>query len=190
MSCASTALSQQPADRALKSDTTVRLGSVRRDLTGDGSPEDLTLIGVGQSIDSLIVTFTIETRGQTLFRLELAPLTRRIGYDGRRRLRTPAEQRAYVAEYGRWFFGDSKFTAPSAFEKKWRANAPGHVDAIPSILAKSAGFGADSLRGAELWREMQRGGVTIFEFSPGGDGIFVIGWSARHLRFFRLVECC
>jgi len=32
--------------------------------------------------------------------------------------------------------------------------------------------------------------VTIFTFSPGGDAIVAIGWSARAGRFYRLLECC
>jgi hypothetical protein len=64
------------------------------------------------------------------------------------------------------------------------------VDAIPSKLAKEAGFGADALRGAEIWREMHHIGVTIFQFSAGGDAITAIGWSPTHKRFLRLVECC
>src|SRR5688500_11950377 len=38
-------------------DTVIVLGMVERDLTGDGQPEVLRLTGVGQSTDSLDVTF-------------------------------------------------------------------------------------------------------------------------------------
>jgi hypothetical protein len=30
----------------------------------------------------------------------------------------------------------------------------------------------------------------IFTFSPGGDELVAIGWSARAGRFYRLLECC
>ena len=32
--------------------------------------------------------------------------------------------------------------------------------------------------------------VTIFTYSPGGDAIVAIGWSAKAGRFYRLLECC
>ena len=83
----------------LQPDTTVVLGLVGRDLTGDGKPEILRVLGVGPTIDNLEATFTVESAGTTLYR----------------------------------------FT---------------------------------------------------FTFSPGGDAIVAIGWSARAGRFYRLLECC
>lgn len=32
--------------------------------------------------------------------------------------------------------------------------------------------------------------LTIFTFSPGGDRIEAIAWSAQAGRFYRLLECC
>jgi hypothetical protein len=177
-------------ERAHVVDTTLVLGQVRRDLTGDGDPEDLTLFGIGWSTDSLNVALAIESRGRLLYRSELLPLTRTVGFDGSRRTRSSQEHEAYLAEYGSWFFGDSKFMKPPLFEQRWRAMASRHVDAIPSKLSKDLGSGADALRGAEAWREMHRVGVTIFQFSPGGDRIMAIGWSPTHKRFLNLVECC
>ena len=47
-------------------ETTIVLGRVERDLTGDGKPELLRLIGRGRTIDSLDVTLTIEANGKIL----------------------------------------------------------------------------------------------------------------------------
>ena len=177
-------------DKPVISDTTIILGQIRRDLTGDGDPEDLTLFGFGWSTDSLDVTLVIESRGRLLYRSQLRPLTPTNGPGGKRQPRSSQEHEAYLAEYGSWFFGPSKFMKPLEFERSWRAMAPRRVDAIPSTLPKEVGSAADTLRGAEVWREMHRIDVTIFEFSPGGDGITAIAWSPTHKRFLRLVECC
>jgi len=32
--------------------------------------------------------------------------------------------------------------------------------------------------------------ITVFQYSPGGDAIDVIGWSAADARFYNLLECC
>lgn len=72
---------------AMQADTVLVLGAVERDLTGDSKPEVLRLVAVGQSIDSLEVTFSIEGSGQVLFRARLAPLTRTL-----RRLRRLARR--------------------------------------------------------------------------------------------------
>lgn len=63
-------------------DTTVLIGRAERDLTGDGKPEVLQLVGVGRTIDSLDVTLTITSGGRTIFRSGFAPLTRRISPGG------------------------------------------------------------------------------------------------------------
>jgi len=48
----------------------------------------------------------------------------------------------------------------------------------------------DSTRARRIWEEMQTAGITIFEFSPGGDAVMSIGWSATDKRFYNLLECC
>src|SRR5947199_7874391 len=85
------------------SDTTVRLGTVERDLTGDGVPETLSLTGRGQTVDSLEVTFTITSSGRTVYERKW-PMTRAIGFDAGRRLLSAAEHRARLNEFGRSFF--------------------------------------------------------------------------------------
>ena len=94
---------------ALQADTTVVLGLVERDLTGDGEPEILRVVGVGPTIDNLDVTFTIESAGGTIYRFELAPLTRTVGFDADRHVVSEEEHRARIKEFGRWFFAEEKF---------------------------------------------------------------------------------
>lgn len=57
----------------LQPDTTVVLGLVERDLTGDGEPETLRVVGVGATIDNLDASFTIESAGKTIYRFKLTP---------------------------------------------------------------------------------------------------------------------
>src|SRR5258705_924925 len=66
--------------------TTVQLGTVTRDMTGDGVPEVLSLIGRGPTIDSMEVTFSITSAGVTLYDTRWQS-TRTVGFDaGRRQL--------------------------------------------------------------------------------------------------------
>src|SRR5439155_12001847 len=51
----------------VSADTTIAFGIVTRDLTGDTTPEVITLTGVGQTIDDLTVSFTIQSSGHTLY---------------------------------------------------------------------------------------------------------------------------
>jgi len=85
---------------AIPPDTTVSLGVIRRDLTGDGNAETLRLIGVGRTIDSLAVTLSVESSGKIIYRASLAPLTRRIGFDADRHMRSRSQQRKWVAGAG------------------------------------------------------------------------------------------
>ena len=175
---------------AVQSDTTINLGLVHRDLTGDGTPEILRLVGVGRTIDSLDVTFTVESSGTIVYRRLLSPLTRTVGFDAGRRTLSAMEHRARIAEYGSWFFHDRKFSSPIAFLENLRLQAPVRVAEIAEVIARDGGFPEDAERAAAIWHEIQRSPVTIFEFSPGGDEIVAIGWSVRDGRFYRLVECC
>lgn len=181
-----------------RTDTVVVLGMVERDLTGDGQPEVLRLTGVGQSTDSLDVTFVIESSGDTLFRERLVPLTRTVGFDAGRRKLSPSEHRTRLDEFDDWFFGAAKFTRPEEFVEKLRRSAPGSIGEIPDVIARDRRRQASSLPGARLdsaeavdvWKEIQSSGVTVFNYSPGGDAVTAIGWSARDRRFYRLLECC
>lgn len=201
------------------SDTVITLGSVERDLTGDGKPEVLRLVGRGLSLDSLEVTFSIESSGHLVFEERLAPLTRTSGYDAGRRYLTSAEHRAKITEFGAWFFASDKFANPNVFIGRWRGAAPGRLAQIPEVIARDRqrqlvvdsliGIGSsrvdadrvayrlrrpvttpDSQRAARIWDEIRNAGVTLFEFSRGGDAITAIAWSARDRRFYRLLECC
>lgn len=168
---------------------TVVIGRVDRNLTGDGKPEVLRLVGTGKSIDSLDVTLTIQSGGVTVYRMAIGPLTRREGFDASSRMRTRAEQRKWLAEFPRWFFDKDKFRKPAAFLDSWRSQGE-HVDELPGVIARDGGFYPDTVRAKSVWAEIRRSGVTVFEFSPGGDAIVAIAWSARDARFYRLIECC
>lgn len=181
------ALVALPAAQA-QSDTTIVLGEATRDLTGDGRPETLRLVGTGPRFDSLNVTLTITRDGAVIYRMTMAPLTRQVGYSRSRR--TTEQQRTLVSGYGAWFFGNDKFMTPQAFVDFLRRHAPGHLRDMPEVIARDGGFPTDTAMGAMLWREMQARSVTILQFSPGGDGIWAIGWSERTSRFYRLMECC
>jgi len=169
-------------------DTTVRLGTVERDLTGDGVPETLSLTGRDQTVDSVEVTFTITSSGRTVYERKW-PMTRAVGFDAGRRLLSAAEHRTRLNELGRSFFADDKFMSPDRFLTKLRASAPRHIGLIPEVIARD--LGPNNLSRARLvWEEMQTAGITVFEFSVGGDAVTCIGWSGSDHRFYHLLECC
>ncbi len=166
-------------------DTTVTFGVVKRDLTGDSIPEILTLSGTGDTIDSLEVTFTIQSSGRSRYSRTWG-LTR--ASVDRRRI-SDAELRTRLTEYGRAFFADSKFMSPPRLLAWLQASARLHIPLIPDVIAGE--MTPNNLQRARtIWEEMQAAGITVFEFSPGGDAITVIGWSATDYRFYNLLECC
>lgn len=172
-----------------QADTTVVLGLAERDLTGDGKPEILRVVGVGRTIDNLDATFTIESEGRTIYRFKLMPLTRTVGFDAGRHVISAEEHRARLREFGRWFFADEKFQRPSEFLDSLRAMARLKVPEVPDVIARDR-QASDTRDGSVIWQEIRNAPLTIFTFSPGGDAIEAIGWSARAGRFYRLLECC
>jgi len=204
----------------MQADTVVVLGTVERDLTGDGRPEVLRLVGEGNAFDSLAVTFSIESSGRVLFRTALASLTRTIGFGAGRREISAAEHRTRLDEYGGWFFGESKFMRPDTFVARLRQSGRRHEALIPEVIERDRRRQAvvdslvragqtildaertaqlhlrrwdapyDTARAVGTWDEIRRTGVTVFEYSPGGDGLTAIAWSERDRRFYRLLECC
>jgi len=174
---------------ALQAQTTVVLGQTERDLTGDGVAEVLRLVGVGRTVDHLAVTFTIESAGKTIYRFELAPLTRTVGFDAGRQVISAEQHRARIKEFGQWFFAEEKFQRPDEYVASLRLQAPGRLAEASEVIARDR-QGSDTRSGGEIWQEIQSAPVTIFSFSPGGDAIVAIGWSAKADRFYRLLECC
>ena len=174
----------------LQADTVVRLGTMERDLTGDGQPEIMRLIGNGRTIDSLAVTFSIESAGRLIFQMQLAPLSRTVGFDNGRRRLSAAELRTRLNTFGPWFFDSRKFVSPDQFVDGLRRSGPGHVERIPDVIARDGEYRNDLPRAKAVWEEIQKNAVTIFQFSPGGDSVIAIAWSARDQRFYRLLECC
>ena len=178
-----------PLIMASQAGTTLVLGSVSRDLTGDDERELLRVVGVGPTIDNLAVTFTIEAAGKVVYRAELAPLTRVVGFDAGRRIVSVEEHRARVEEFGRWFFAEQKFQRPGEFLESLRGSAPGRVAEILEVIARERPA-ADARDASAIAREILSSPTTIFTFSPGGDMLVAIGWSAQAKRFYRLMECC
>jgi hypothetical protein len=202
---------------AAQVDTVVVLRIVQRDLTGDGRPEVLRLIGTGRSIDSLDVTFTIESPTEVLFTTALAPLTRIVGIEAGKRELSSKEHHARIASFGDWFFGATKFMRPDEFVEQLREQARLHIARIPTAIARDRrrpivvdslvaaglprwqaehraqyllGDPLDLSEAARRWEEIQRARVTVFTYSPGGDGATAIAWSNHDQRFYRLWECC
>jgi hypothetical protein len=173
----------------VQGDTTIVLGTAERDLTGDGKPEILTLVGLGRTADSLVVTLSIASVDGTLYRAHIA-LPSRSKFDKELRASLRMSYHAWLEDVGQSFFADVKFKQPSAYLESLRKSAPLHIDDIPAVIARDRGTPADSARGLAIWTEMVKAGVTIFQFSPGGDTIIAIGWSATDRRFYRLLECC
>ena len=167
-------------------DTTVTFGVVKRDLTGDTIPEVLTLVGTGRTIESLQVTFTIASEGQSL-RLQSWRLTP-ASFDTQRQI-SAAEYRTRLGEYGGWFFSETRFMSPRMFLSWLQASSRRGVRLIPVAIARDIALN-DTVRARRIWEQMQGAPITVFQFSPGGDRIQFIAWSATERRFYDLLECC
>jgi hypothetical protein len=180
----------EPAQDAEPPGADVVLGEVQKDLTGDSVPETLRLVGVGATLDRLDATLTIASGGKVLYEVKLSPLTRTVGFDASKRTLSMNEHLERLSIFGLQFLDDTRFKSPAAFVADLSRSGPTHVDAIPSVIMREGGFGADSLRARGIWNEMQKSAVQIFEYSPGGDRFNAIGWSAAEGRFYNLIECC
>ena len=174
---------------ALQDNTTVVLGHTERDLTGDGKPEILRVVGVGQTMDDLGVTFTIESGGRTIYRSDMGRLRRTAGYDGNRQGLSPQQHRERLRDFEAFFFEAKKFESPAEFVKSLGRMSRLAVAEIPHVIERDRDV-SDSVAGSVIWQEISSAPVTIFSFSPGGDRVEAIGWNARARRFYRLVECC
>jgi hypothetical protein len=173
----------------LLGDTTIVLASTERDLTGDGKPEVLTLIGVGRSADDLKVTLSVGESGRELYRANVALLTRS-EFDRKLRSVLRMSYEAWLKDVGRSFFAGAKFKPPETFLKQMGESMPGRIDDIPTVIARDGGFPSNAIRATAIWTEIQRSGMPIFEFSTGGDVVTAIAWSPTDRRFYRLLECC
>jgi hypothetical protein len=198
-------------------DTVVVLGTVERDLTGDGAAEVLRLVGTGESIDSLDVTFSIASAGTIIYQTRLWPLARTRAPGTDRRALTPDAHRAHLKEFAASFFSDSNFMTPDQFVVEVRSWGARFEPGIPEAIARdhrlqlivdslsdmghtradaetrarsSLDTSADVAIGITRWEAIQASDVTVFVFSPGGDRVHAIAWGARDRRFYQLVECC
>ncbi|MGE3275089.1 MAG: hypothetical protein AB7O67_08240 [Vicinamibacterales bacterium] len=172
---------------ALQPDAPLELGRVERDLTGDGRPEILRVVGTRRSADRMDAVFTIESGGALVYRTELRPLTPQ-AFDAGPPL-THDEYEITLRQFGGWFFDARKFQTPEAFLEALHDSVPLHVARIPVVIAGNRPE-HEHRDGAAIWAEIRASPVTIFTFSPGGDALTAIGWSARAGRFYSLLECC
>jgi hypothetical protein len=162
---------------ALQPGTTIVLGLIERDLTGDGRAEILRVIGVGPTSDDLDADFTIESTGATVYRFKLQPLTRTMGFGAGRRGIPAEEHRLRLIEFGRWFFAQEKFQRPAEFVDSLRASAPGRLAEIPDVIARDR-QDSDSRAGRDLGGDSQ---VT-------GNDIYIL--AGRRCDRGDRVECC
>lgn len=81
--------------------------------------------------------------------------------------------------------GHAQFIIVDSLRMMSRAGVAGIPDAIARDRQPS-----ETRDSVEIWKEILNSPATIFTFSPGGDAIVAIGWSARAGRFYRLLECC
>ena len=172
---------------ALQANTTVLLGHAERDLTGDGKPEILRVVGVGPSIYDLGVTFTVESVGTTIYRYDMGRMTRTVGYDAGHHVISEEQHRARIKDFGSWFFDDKKFMRPQEYVEFLRAHARGHIAEIPNLIDRQA---PKTVTGSVIWEAMLNSPITIFTFSPGGDSLKAIGWHVPAGRFYELLSCC
>ena len=170
-------------------DTSVVLGRLERDVTGDGRPEVLSLVAVGETVENMSATLTIQSEGRVLVRVSISLPSRRV-YDRELRSTLRMSYSAWLRDVGGSFFAAAKFLSPSEFVARLRGSAPKHVSAIAAVIARDGGFAADTARGQDIWRRIQASRATVFEFSRGGDDAGAIAWSSADGRFYRLVECC
>ena len=173
-------------------------------MTGDGQPETLVLIATGPSIDSLGVVFQINSSTEVLYAVSLRPITRAVGFDGARRVRTPAEQAEFVSRYAQEFLAESKLVPAARFLSELTRDAPRSVAAIPTVIARhrvvyqnhavgrleAVPPSIDTAGAGAVWASMLTRDRPVFRFSPGGDLATAIAWSDRDRRFYRLLACC
>ena len=170
------------------SDTSLVLGVLSVDLTGDGIPEVMELLGEGPSVEELRVTLLIRSEGTVLYRTPLAPLTPTVGFGARRHRLSAPEYERYLSEFGEVFFSEDKVLPPSGFLNKWQKSARLSTSEIVSVIARDIGGPVEA--GAQLWTELQTRGALVFEYSPGGDRVVAIAWSESAGTFVNLVDCC
>ena len=168
---------QLPRGQPVK-DTVVAFAQVTRDLTGDGRPEVLKLVGRGPSIYELQPTLTIEEDGRLIFTDDFLPITRRIGFDGATRIRTDAEHRQFLQDFGNWVFESSKFSPPSEFRRQLRSSYAHDPPDFPPLVDRTT------------WAEIASSNAVVFSYSRGGDNAESIVWVESRKKFVRLVHCC
>jgi hypothetical protein len=181
----------EPGDVPQEQTPSVFRRTVAQDVTGDGRPDTLRLIGTVPdfSKDSIVPILTIETNGQIVYEQRLDPITRAVGFDGGRRILTGDEYREHIREFATSFLDASQFRPAAAFRARLQSAMPAHVARIGQIIEADRPP-SDGRSGEEIWREIEDSDVPVFTYSPGGDALVAIAWSATARRFYKLLSCC
>lgn len=168
-------------------DTVFVLGSRSVDLTGDGRPEIVEVVAEGESMDSLDLTLSIRSDGNTIFNQRLSPLEVFLGGT-----ELPEERQSRLEALTAFFLNEEKFMSPGEFVAWLESSLPRHVERIPEVIAEGRTEQGvlDAIAPRVIWEDMKERGNAIFQFATGGDGITAIGWSVIDERFFHLLECC
>jgi hypothetical protein len=120
----------------------------------------------------------IEQDGRVIFEDQFRPITRQIGFDGPVRMRSEAEHRTFLKEYGNWIFGSAQFTSPAEYLRQMRSSIAHDPPAIPPLVSR------------DTWAEIVASQATVFRYSPGGDRAEAIVWVESQKQFVRLLDCC
>lgn len=167
---------------------------VERDLTGDGTREVLEVRAVGDSSDSLTVTFRILADGREIYAHEW-PSRAYFGEDPGEEERRDAHVRSALARFFDRGFETVTNTHPfmgAPLPATWRPS-PQSDDPrqwIARALDESGAGTGDLAEVQAIWDEMVERGTLGFAFSTGGEDRRRIAWSPRRGRFFVIWSCC
>jgi hypothetical protein len=177
---------------AARPDTVLMVASRSIDLTGDGKPEELQLVGAGPTIAGLELTFTILSGERLLYAEQIDPFSS----DGPRAVLTAAEYRDRLRRLGEMFFADDEFQSPAEFEASLRRMAA----RIPATIAMDLGRPAvpdpgatdaratmsDTTGVGSIWQRMRDRQATVFRYQSGGDEVTYIAWNETDQRFYKV----
>jgi len=191
---------------------------LKRDVTGDRSPETLIVEASGRRVDSLLVTFEIRSHGRRLYHEEWLT-TWYFQYDA------PIDSMPEPVKYNRVFQHLRELLQPQNFapldtvhgEEPWRP-IPGdnddprssiafhlkytrvldslrlqHIDsATAESRAREYAWSApvDTAKIVDAWQALLRARPLTFTFYSGGEYIRTIVWSARLSTFVVTFSCC
>lgn len=157
--------------------------ATERDLTGDGRPETLLLRALGSAPDSLIIRFTIEGTGGTLYRAQWLSSWYFFYYpeplDSIPRETVERTVRRHLEE----------FLSPDKFRRV--RDEPGLTPEERELGdAYALDYYAGRARADSILQEMLDRNVPTFTYFSGYELIRTIAWSPSKGRFYVILECC